>query len=487
MPPTDNPATPTTANPTTPTAGAATTPVEPAAADASAAPSVGASPTEPSPTSGATPATPIADPTPGISASQAAPIAHPSAGQHASTSSSTSSVGTVPHQPQAEPAPPDTDDASDAEAKGLAIKTGPNSKLTIGGYVEAFYSYNFNRPSNGITHYRTFDNRHNAITLQNLALDFGWDSKHALAKVVLQAGHAPNTYYGVSEPDMPGADGTVGSNAELWRYVQQAYIGWHLPVKVPITLEAGVFLSPLGPEGLATHENWTWSHTPLFYALPFYHAGARLHIQVSEKHDLRFGIYNGWNNIVDNNPQKSLAAEYTYTPSDRLLYNIVYFTGAERPPDAAIEGGWRHTVDTYLIGKPSPHVALLARAVAGIEPTTVGNAWWLAGSLGVRVQLAKWLYLSSVGTLLREQQAGDDERGFSSSIFYPTPWMAAATGTADFRPGDHLSIKLEFRHDQAGELLYFAGDVAGEGTTDDPYVPNQTGQNTLTLGLTAWF
>ncbi len=370
---------------------------------------------------------------------------------------------------------------------GVKIRTGPQSALTISGYAETYYSFNFNRPSNGITHYRTFDNRHNAITLQNLALDLGWDSKHALARIALQAGHAPNTYYGVSEPDMPGAPGTPGSNSDLWRYIQQAYVGWHLPIKkLPVTLEGGVFLSPLGDEGLATYQNWTWSHTPMFYALPFYHAGVRLHLQISQRHDLRFGVYNGWNNIVDNNAQKSLAAEYTYNPSDQFLFNIVYFTGVERPPEAVEGQGWRHTVDTYIIGKPSKYVSLLVRPVMGFEPTRFGTAWWLSGTLGVRVQLAKWLYLATKGVLLREHQASTDA-GISAPVFYPTPWMATAIGTADFRPGDHFSLKLEYRHDHAADLLYFAGEVAGDGSDENPFVPTQTAQNTLTLGLTAWF
>lgn len=400
----------------------------------------------------------------------------------------------TPGQPVAQPSTTASgaagDDASTPtlDDDGVKIKTGGQSELTISGYVETVYSYNFNRPSNGITHYRTFDNRHNAITLQNLALDLGWDSKHALARIALQAGHAPNTYYGVSEPNMPGASGTPGSNAELWRYIQQAYVGWHLPgqSKVPITLEGGIFLSPLGPEGMATHENWTWSHTQLFFALPFYHAGARLHLQISDRHDLRFGVYNGWNNVVDNNPQKSLAAEYTYTHSENFLFNIVYFSGIERPPEAIEGQGWRHTVDTYVIGKPSKHVSLLLRPVAGFEPTRFGTAWYLAGHLGVRIQLAEWMYLATKGVLLREHRASTTE-GSSAPIFYPTPWMASAIGTADFRPGKHFSLKLEYRHDQAGELLYFAGDVEGDGSDENPFVPTRTSQNTLTLGLTAWF
>src|SRR4051812_32111040 len=38
-------------------------------------------------------------------------------------------------------------------------------KLTFGGYAEVDYSWNFNQPSNSITNYRGFDNRHNSFTI----------------------------------------------------------------------------------------------------------------------------------------------------------------------------------------------------------------------------------------------------------------------------------------------------------------------------------
>jgi hypothetical protein len=44
----------------------------------------------------------------------------------------------------------------------------------LGGYVEALYQWNFNSPSNGITNYRGFDNRHNTFTVSNIALDVQW-------------------------------------------------------------------------------------------------------------------------------------------------------------------------------------------------------------------------------------------------------------------------------------------------------------------------
>jgi hypothetical protein len=49
-----------------------------------------------------------------------------------------------------------------------------------------------------------------------------------------------------------------------------------------------------------------------------------------------------------------------------------------------------------------------------------------------------------------------------------------------------VSIRLEYRHDQAGADLYFGGAVSGDGSTM-PYAPNRAGQDTVTLGATSWF
>jgi hypothetical protein len=43
--------------------------------------------------------------------------------------------------------------------------------ITFAGYTEAFYQWNLNDPSNHITNFRGFDNRHNTLTLSNAVLD----------------------------------------------------------------------------------------------------------------------------------------------------------------------------------------------------------------------------------------------------------------------------------------------------------------------------
>src|SRR5690606_423241 len=65
----------------------------------------------------------------------------------------------------------------------------------VEAYVEANYQWNFGNPSNGITHLRGFDNRHNTFTLANVALGGSWDASGAFGHVMLQVGHTPSTYY----------------------------------------------------------------------------------------------------------------------------------------------------------------------------------------------------------------------------------------------------------------------------------------------------
>jgi hypothetical protein len=57
-----------------------------------------------------------------------------------------------------------------ARAQGAPSVDAAAGKFTIGGYVEAAYSYNFNNPSNGLTNYRGFDNRH----LCSFAREYEW-------------------------------------------------------------------------------------------------------------------------------------------------------------------------------------------------------------------------------------------------------------------------------------------------------------------------
>lgn len=375
----------------------------------------------------------------------------------------------------------------------VRIRTGARSSLAIAGYVEAFYSYNLNRPSNGLTNFRAFDNRHNALTLQNLALDVNWVARRVYARIALQAGHTPATYYGNSEPTQVGSSGVAASDASVFRNVQQAYAGVHLLPRGALFIEAGIFLSPIGFESLAIRDNWHWSHSALFFTLPFYHSGLHVGTELRRRHRLVAALYNGWNNVVDNNPEKSLALAYDWNQGPRFKLEALYFTGVERPRGAPEGRAWRHLFEVSARGAPVSRLGLLSSLITGFEPNRLGTSWWFAGAAAARYRVFSWLFVALRGTFVRETRARS-AAGIAGPITVPNTtdspvqWLAGTTLTFDFRPvEDHIAFKLEYRHDEARSPLFFFGQVEGDGSAAAPFVPTARAQDTITLGLHAWF
>ena len=368
---------------------------------------------------------------------------------------------------------------------GVRIPTGADSALQFGGYLETYYSFNFNRPSNGITEFRAFDNRHNTFALQAAVADIGWSNRSVAARLVLQAGTAPDTYYAASEPTLAGTALTPRSTPAAIRFIQQATLAWS-PVPRRWTVDAGLFLSPIGPESMPTHQNFTWSHSVLFFALPFYHAGARVQWSPSPAHALRLGVYNGWNNALDNNREKTLGLDYLYTPSTTVSLGAAYFSGVERPTGAPEGRAWRHLLDVFVLWQPVERVHLLLDADVGAEPNTFGFSGWAAGNGAARARLTSWLYTAVRATVFAERRAS--KNGVSAApIAIPAGRIASGSLTLEARPEKQVSFKLELRRDSASSPVYFRGAVAGDGSMNNPYVPDARGQTTLTLGGTAWF
>ena len=356
-------------------------------------------------------------------------------------------------------------------------------KVTPVAYVEAFYAWNFNRPSNGLTNFRGFDNRHDSFTLSNVALGGSAEIGPVSGTLVLQIGHTPSTYY-LAEPSSAGAGGAAGADANTWKYLQEAHVDWRAPIGKGLLLQLGLFLSPIGVETLAIKDHWNWSRSNLFFGLPFYHTGLQATYDLGSGLTAFAAVYNGWNSVVDNNEEKSVSAFLGYKRGI-VSGHFLYFGGIERPTGSAEGPYWRHLLDAYAQVDVTPRFSLLAHADVGYEPNRFGTALWYAGAIYARVQPVSWLYLVARGDRFYEDVAQNGV-GSSSPIFWPVKWVSSATVTVDVRPHDHLSVRLEYRHDQADGDIYFRGDVPRDPITNAA-IANAHQQDTLTLGATAWY
>ncbi len=384
--------------------------------------------------------------------------------------------------PLSEPAPP----SPPAPAPPPRAEVGAPLKVTPTGYVEVYYAYNFNRPSNGITNYRGFDNRHDTFTLSNAALGALFEAGPVGGKVMLQIGSTPSSYYS-GEPGLAGAGGANATGAELWKYLQEAYLTYRAPIGTGVLFQAGLVASPIGMEQFAVKDHWTWSRSNLFFGLPYYHTGVRATYEWSPEWSTTLSVFNGWNSVVDNNEEKSIQTNTTYRLGDDLMINALYWGGIERSTGSPEGPYWRHHFDVVAQAQVTSFLTAAAQGDYGFEPNRIGTARWWAVAAAARVHLAKFLYLALRGDRFHEDLATDEARSSTPIFWAGSAWVTEGTATLDFRPYDQISIRLEGRHDVSEQPLYFRGNVSGDGSAAAPFVPNARTQTTALLGATAWF
>jgi hypothetical protein len=369
-----------------------------------------------------------------------------------------------------------------APAPQVTTAGSPAVTVKVGGYVDLFYSLNFNFPSNLVTAYRGFDNRSSSFTIEDAVLDTTGSFGPVSARIALQVGHAPASYY-LAEPNLAAQAGVGASSPFGWQLLQQALIGYQVPVGRGLLAEAGIFLSPIGVEVVSVKDNWNYSRSNLFFALPAYHAGARFTYPLTERWTAVLHIANGWNDIVNKNPYPCFSGLLTYTVPDRFALNLLYFGGVEQATGAPEGQPWRNLFDSYATWQVTSWLELAAQADTGFEHSKLGVSYWYAGAAYVRTHPVGWLYVAARADYFHET-AGANEHGTASRLFFPADNVASQTLTLEFRPVDHLSLRVEYRHDGSDSPMYYRGTVPVVGGTP---VLTATDQQTLTLGASAWF
>jgi hypothetical protein len=362
----------------------------------------------------------------------------------------------------------------------------PKLEVKPEGYVEAYVAWNANEPSNGITNYRGFDNRHATFGITNVAAGGTAAYGPLAARVFFQVGSTASSYY-MGETARPGSSAANATGADLWKYLQEAWLTVKVPVASrPLSVSGGLFLSPIGMESMPVKDNWHWSRSNLFFALPYYHAGVRATLELGDGFSASLWGINGWNSVVDANVEKSLMAELLYG-SEALAFHLLYAGGVERPTGAAEGPYWRNLWDAWMKVRVTSRIEIAANANGGFEPNRFGTSSWLAFAGYGRVTLAPWAFLAVRADTFREN-VPSNELGAAAPVFWNgTRLVSSATGTFEVRGWEHVSLRLEYRHDHADRDSFFAGKVQGDGSTALPYMPNARSQDTLLLGATAWF
>ena len=208
----------------------------------------------------------------------------------------------------------------------LFAQDSTNGTLTISGYAEAYYQYDFNKPAdNNRPGFIYSHNRHNEFNLNLGFIKANYTAGRVRANLALGTG----TYMNANLAAEPG----------VLKNIYEANAGVKISKTKNLWLDAGIFASHIGFESAVSKDCWTLTRSILADNSPYYEAGAKITFTTDDGKWLLSGMaLNGWQRIkrVDGNSLMSWGTQIQYKPSDKVLLNYSTFIGTDKPDSARL-------------------------------------------------------------------------------------------------------------------------------------------------------
>jgi hypothetical protein len=236
------------------------------------------------------------------------------------------------------------------------------------------------------------------------------------------------------------------------------------------TLDAGKFDQPFGSEVPDSQLNMEYTRSLLFQLnQPVFFTGLRLDFAPTPAFDAKLIVANGWNNSIDNNAGKTIAAQVSVKPVDQVQLYLGYAGGPEQPDNATLnvtgatgitpvaaafepgaDANWRHLIDFVADINPSSTLRFLVNADYNAEKFGPGlNAVWYGVNLAIRYQVA-----DPFSIVLRGEYWGDKHGNIVPAPGHSSTSIAAGTLTLNYVIASHYTLMLDNRIDAANGDIF---------------------------------
>ena len=197
--------------------------------------------------------------------------------------------------------------------------------------LDVNYNYSFNNPIDNTVVGSTALARSNEINL--MAFHFGGDFayKGARARFMMQLG---NRSIVVPRNDYSPYRGQYNL-ADVYRYLSEAYLGYHINKLNGINIDAGLFMSYIGLNSYYQPENWEYQASFTSDNTPWFFNGVRMQFFLNKNWKIEPWIINGWQSYGKFNSMPGGGGNITYQSSDgnvKLLTNDYVGTDAAMIP-----------------------------------------------------------------------------------------------------------------------------------------------------------
>jgi hypothetical protein len=193
-------------------------------------------------------------------------------------------------------------------------------ELTISGFVDVFYVYDYNKPSGSERQDFLYNhNRHNEFNLNLGIVKLGLNHSKYRGNLALLTGTYANDNY-AGEPT-------------VLQHIFEANVGISLNQKNNIWLDAGIIPSHIGFESAISMDNWTLTRSLLAENSPYFLSGAKLTFNPTPKWEIAALILNGWQRIqrLEGNSLPSFGTQVNFSPTETTTLNWSTFIGTDDP------------------------------------------------------------------------------------------------------------------------------------------------------------
>lgn len=332
----------------------------------------------------------------------------------------------------------------------ITAQTQAPNPLTISGYAEGYYSYDFNKPSNNTRPGFLYNfNRHNEFNLNLGFVKAAYATERTRANLAVGVGTYLNTNY-VAEPG-------------VLKNIFEANAGYKLGKKSNLWFDIGIMPSHIGFESAIGKDNWTLTRSLVAENTPYFESGAKLsYTTANGKLQLSALALNGWQRItrVEASSLMSWGTQVYFKPSSKVTLNYSTFIGTDKPDSARL---WRYHNNLYGIFQLSDKVGLIANLDYGLEQkapnTSELNHWYIAVAILRITPNSQW------AVAFRSEYFSDENGviiGTGTSNGFKT---IGGTINVDYLPQGNVMLRLEARYLNSKDAIFSKhGTARGNNT-----------------------
>lgn len=356
------------------------------------------------------------------------------------------------------------------------------------------YTYDFNHPQDDTIGGSSEIFRAQEFQLTQLGAggDFHFDNVQARLM----------TQFGMYSATTPRNDASPArGNWDLdtaYRYVSEAYGGYHLNVMDGINIQAGIFMSYVGLFSYYNFDNWAYQPSYVSSNTPWFFNGMRVQIFPNEHLKIEPWLVNGWQSYGRFNHRLGVGGQILWRPNAWIsVLGNQYALGAD---DLGIPGRIRyHTDDSIQVKYHDNPAGFISKAafsltgdagcehggdpVAGTAVSCAGDSAKIVGGktyiapkqsfIGFMAYNRLWFHKDLFGLTIGGGKINNPGRYLvllppinGATAISGTPYFTEnpgdpfkawdVSGTFDYMPKQYITFRWEFNHRHAN-VPYFTG------------------------------